>query len=243
MGISLATIVPDKRRRVGTGLDRGRRQSYYIHTFTDVYMRRTFAEAQLTKQALLDAGAVVFARVGFSRASLGVIGKEARLTRGAVYWHFHDKLDLFRQIVRRENERLDGLIESVLAVPASPFQKLARLLDSVIDNFYDNPGFRRFIEMTWYRLDADPFKQVMKRKTAFVQNFLGRMESLLAEAAKSGEIRGDTDVSLAAFHLSCLINGFYRLYHVAPQQARDKAKTKRLFRNHLDSLASDSRKE
>jgi len=201
-------------------------------------MKRTVEDAEKTKISILDAGTRVFSRVGFEKATLEAIGKEAGLTRGAIYWHFKGKKDLFERILQREGARLDKLIESVLAENTSPFLKLRMLLDAVIDNFYDNETFRQFIELTWYKLNADQFERVMNSKTAFVQNFLNLMERLLGESLEGGEIKEGTDIRLASFHLSCLINGFYRLYHVAPDWARDKSRIKDLFRSHLDALAA-----
>jgi TetR/AcrR family transcriptional regulator, acrAB operon repressor len=202
-------------------------------------MRKTFAEAQQTRRVLLDAGIRVFARAGYRRATLDAVGRDAGLTRGAIYWHFKNKRDLFERILERQDERLNRLVESVLAAPGSPLQKLSRLLEAVIDNFYDHAEFREFIELTWYKLEDEQFGRVMDSKSAFVQKFLALLARLLRESRKAGEIRADVDVRLAAFHLSCLINGFYRLYHVAPHWARDKARTQRLFRDHLRTLIPD----
>jgi TetR/AcrR family transcriptional regulator, acrAB operon repressor len=200
-------------------------------------MRKIFAEAEKTKTALLDAGIRVFARDGFERAALEAIGREANLTRGAIYWHFKNKHDLFAQIMRRENDRLDDLVASSLAGGGSSFAKLRRLLDAVIDNFYGQETFRRFIELTWYKLGPSQFAPVMDDKTAFVQNFLSLLKRLLSEARTAGDIPAATDVRLTAFHLSCLVNGLYRLYHVAPDWARNKTQAKKLFHGFLDSIA------
>lgn len=50
---------------------------------------------QLTRDALVDAAAAVFAEKGFQAASLDEIAQTAGFTRGAVYSNFDDKEDLF----------------------------------------------------------------------------------------------------------------------------------------------------
>jgi TetR/AcrR family transcriptional regulator, repressor of the mexAB-oprM multidrug resistance operon len=201
-------------------------------------MRRTKTDAEKTKVAILDAGTRIFARCGFERAALEAIGREARLTRGAIYWHFKNKRDLFAQILRREDDRLDRLVASALSADGSSFDKLRRLLDAVVDNFYGQETFRQFIELTWYKLGPSQFAPIMDGKKTFVQNFLALMQRLLGEALAARDIRPGTDVHLAALHLSCLINGLYRLYHVAPDWARDKKKAKSLFDDFLNSIAA-----
>ncbi len=58
-------------------------------------VRRTKEEAQETRDAILDAAAKVFVEKGVTKASLDAIAKEAGFTRGAVYWHFKNKLEVF----------------------------------------------------------------------------------------------------------------------------------------------------
>jgi TetR/AcrR family transcriptional regulator, acrAB operon repressor len=63
--------------------------------------RRTKEEAQETRQRIIDAAETVFHRQGVSRTSLTHIAEEAGVTRGAIYWHFKDKADLFDAMIQR----------------------------------------------------------------------------------------------------------------------------------------------
>src|SRR5690606_10590111 len=57
--------------------------------------RRTKAEAMETREQILDAAELVFHRKGVSCTSLNDIAAEAGVTRGAIYWHFKNKHDVF----------------------------------------------------------------------------------------------------------------------------------------------------
>jgi AcrR family transcriptional regulator len=61
---------------------------------------------QLTRDTLVDAAAVVFARRGFHGASLDEIAETAGFTRGAIYKNFADKEDLFLAVWERFNDRV-----------------------------------------------------------------------------------------------------------------------------------------
>ena len=63
--------------------------------------RRTKAEADETRTKLLDAAEQVFFEKGVARASLNEIAQRAGATRGAVYWHFKDKVDVFTSMLSR----------------------------------------------------------------------------------------------------------------------------------------------
>ena len=64
-------------------------------------VRRTKEDAVATRNSLLDAAEQVFYDKGVSRASLGDIAQAAGATRGAIYWHFKDKADLFNAMMDR----------------------------------------------------------------------------------------------------------------------------------------------
>ncbi|MBP8939472.1 MAG: TetR family transcriptional regulator [Agrobacterium sp.] len=58
-------------------------------------MRRTKAEAEETRQAILAAAERVFFKKGVANSSLDEVAVAAGVTRGAIYWHFSSKTDLF----------------------------------------------------------------------------------------------------------------------------------------------------
>jgi AcrR family transcriptional regulator len=48
-----------------------------------------------TRERILDAAARVFALKGYQAASLDEVARAAGMTKGAIYWHFRSKSDLF----------------------------------------------------------------------------------------------------------------------------------------------------
>jgi AcrR family transcriptional regulator len=77
-------------------------------------VRRSAADAERTRQAILAAARSSFAEHGFAAASTIAIARAAGVTRGAVYHHFAGKADLFREVfVEIEHE----LNETVVAAP------------------------------------------------------------------------------------------------------------------------------
>lgn len=75
--------------------------------------RRTQAEKREdTRDEILEAASRVFADKGFHAASLDAIAEEAGFSRGAVYYNFADKEELFLEILdRRCAERAQDLRE------------------------------------------------------------------------------------------------------------------------------------
>jgi len=61
--------------------------------------------AEKRRQQLIRAAAKVFAKKGYSGATTAEIARAARLTKGALYFHFKNKEDLFFAVVMDLNDR------------------------------------------------------------------------------------------------------------------------------------------
>lgn len=61
-------------------------------------MRKTKAEAARTRQALLDGALRCFDKQGIAGSTLDDIARSARVTKGALYWHFTGKGAILRAV-------------------------------------------------------------------------------------------------------------------------------------------------
>nr|ADO32809.1 truncated multiple transferable resistance repressor [Neisseria gonorrhoeae] len=68
-------------------------------------MRKTKTEALKTKEHLMLAALETFYRKGIARTSLNEIAQTAGVTRGALYWHFKNKEDLFDALFHLRRHR------------------------------------------------------------------------------------------------------------------------------------------
>lgn len=92
-------------------------------------MRRTKQEAQLTRQRIMESAFELFLENGFENTSLEQICREAGITRGAAYWHFNNKKDLYHKTVVSTLEFFDSVRQSIVADPKlSVKSKLVELL-------------------------------------------------------------------------------------------------------------------
>ena len=77
--------------------------------------RRTKEDAEKTRASLLDAAELLFLRQGVAATTLEEIAREAGLTRGAVYWHFDNKMDLFQAMIARVRMPIELMYEELFA--------------------------------------------------------------------------------------------------------------------------------
>lgn len=68
--------------------------------------RRTRAEAEETREKLLDSALELFYERGYAGTNLTSIAKQLGLTKGAVYWHFSSKTALLFALAERMEARI-----------------------------------------------------------------------------------------------------------------------------------------
>jgi AcrR family transcriptional regulator len=106
--------------------------------------RRSEAKAQSTdlgtsREQLLAAASRVFARSGYHGASMSEIAAEAGFSKGALYWSFASKEELFFALLDELDGHLRALIATSTATPVGEATKgeLSRGLSAVLENGRD----------------------------------------------------------------------------------------------------------
>ncbi|MCQ4162664.1 TetR family transcriptional regulator [Roseomonas sp. GC11] len=172
--------------------------------------RRTKQEADETRVTLLDAAEQVFLERGVARASLDEVARVAGCTRGAVHWHFRDKLGLFLALDERLLLLQDAVCCRLDICPDRPvLPAMAETLCAALEELENNPRRRRLLTIMLQRCEyvAEMAPALERRREAD-----GRMRARLAElftaAAARGELAACWRPERAALFLFALVNGF-----------------------------------
>ena len=106
----------------------------------------------MTRQHLLDAAAVVFARHGFHGATLDEVASTAGFTKGAVYSNFKNKDDLFVALLDDRITRQLALVSDVLeGAPDEAVEQFPRIRDLLgADMFWDDDFATLYLEFVLY---------------------------------------------------------------------------------------------
>jgi TetR/AcrR family transcriptional regulator, acrAB operon repressor len=67
-------------------------------------VRKTKEESDKTRLSILNTALTIFFEKGYARTTLDDIANACGITRGAIYWHFKDKTDLFLTLARQIDE-------------------------------------------------------------------------------------------------------------------------------------------
>jgi AcrR family transcriptional regulator len=74
------------------------------------------AQAERTRQQILETAQRLFAELGYDATSLQMIADEMGLTKAAVYYHFRAKGDILHEAMRPGIQRLGVLLDEVAAI-------------------------------------------------------------------------------------------------------------------------------
>ncbi|GAB4040088.1 MAG: efflux system transcriptional repressor NalD [Rubrivivax sp.] len=147
-------------------------------------VRRTKAEAEATRTAILDAAERLFQARGVSRTSLHDIAQAAGVTRGAVYWHFQDKGDLFNAMMERAKlplEEASARLETCDAI--APLARLRELLVGTLARIATDPQMRRVFEVATQKVEyTDELAGVRRRHRQAVQEHQATIARCLQRA-------------------------------------------------------------
>ena len=172
-------------------------------------VRRTKEQARATRSHILDTAELVFERHGVSGTSLNEIAKAAGLTRGAIYWHFQDKADLFNAMMERVTLPLEQT-DSGGAFKRGDLT-LAQLRNGFVDvlrKVVADPQLRRVFEIATHKVEyVGEMAAVRARHLALRDACLVDMERMLKRALRNGVLPRGVPARSAALGLLALFDG------------------------------------
>src|SRR5688572_27710034 len=117
-------------------------------------VRRSKEDALATRNALLDAAERVFHEQGVAGTSLNDIALAAGTTRGAIYWHFKDKADLFTAMMDRVTLPLqDALAHMRGCGDGDPLPALRSAIRLAFQKTVRDPATRRAFEVATHKVE------------------------------------------------------------------------------------------
>jgi TetR/AcrR family acrAB operon transcriptional repressor len=116
--------------------------------------RRTKEEALATRNRLLDAAELLFQAQGVSQTSLQQIAQQAGATRGAIYWHFKDKADLFNAMMERVILPLEAAPRAASAAGSDdPLVEIEEGMVHALTLMTTDPQVRRVFDVATHKVE------------------------------------------------------------------------------------------
>ena len=95
------------------------------------------AQAERTRQQILETAQRLFVDLGYDATSLQMIADEMGLTKAAVYYHFRAKIDILHEAMRPGIERLRVLLDEAAAIRGRR-ARIEHLVNGFVDFLIQN---------------------------------------------------------------------------------------------------------
>jgi TetR/AcrR family acrAB operon transcriptional repressor len=157
-----------------------------------------------TREALLSKCLHLFAQRGFASTSVDDIARAAGVTKGAIYWHFASKDEIFHAILRRIRARWQEIVHGPVSTLRDPTAQLARLFDGYAELFRESPDTCLFLQQVVLDRQHKRFGAEVAQVFGSTARFIAR---ILNEGKALGVVAPEVDAITTAHLILALLAG------------------------------------
>ena len=170
--------------------------------------RKTKEEAEKTRILILETALDVFYERGYSRSTLVDIAKQIDMTKGAIYWHFKSKVDLFLGLGTYMEEKLEVSLADLFTHPEG-IDDIRHLPVCLVKLVAEDAQLNKYYSLIYYRMEWQD--ELLPVKDFFIkqdEEFKQYAELLFQKAQERGDIKRTLPVAPMAITWLALIDGF-----------------------------------
>lgn len=202
-------------------------------------LRRTKEEALETRGSILDAAERVFLDRGVSRTTLDQIARAACVTRGAVYWHFQNKSDLFNAVVARARMPAEATFYRVVET-ADALDDLERVCANSLVEVHRDERLRRVYAVLLLKCEyTEDMGSLIRRERAAKERATISLTHFFSRLQKSGRMTAAREPRALALALYAYMLGLYTDYLRSPELYRMPDDAAILTRYFFDPLKAN----
>ncbi len=182
-------------------------------------VRRTKQAAEQTRTLILDTAEAVFSQRGVSRTTLTDIASAAGVTRGAIYWHFQNKADLFHAMIERVTTPMELMVsQSGDAQLADPLGYIRTCALACLQHTAMDPQAQRVFEIMLHKCETvDEMAIVRDRHIQSRDMCLLQIEQGFTHAVRKHLLPKRVNPRRAAVGLHALIDGLISNWVLDPR--------------------------
>lgn len=181
--------------------------------------RKTKQQALETRQHILDVALRLFSQQGVSATSLAEIANAAGVTRGAIYWHFKNKSDLFSEIWELSESNIGELeIEYQAKFPDDPLSVLREILVHILEATVTEERRRLLMEIIFHKCEfVGEMVVVQQAQRSLCLESYDRIEQTLKHCINAKMLPENLLTRRAAILMRSFISGLMENWLFAPQ--------------------------
>ena len=200
--------------------------------------RSTKLEALETRNRIIDAAERIFHAHGVSRSSLEDVAQAAQVTRGAIYWHFKNKSDLFEAMLERVKLPMEAMVEAGGdEQQTDPLGQLRSALVFVLQEIALNPQSRMVFEIIFLKCElVEATDPLWVRRQESARRAHENFQKIMRNAVAREQLPVDLDVPLACTALRAMMGGLISNWVFMPAQFDLAKEAGRLVDGCLDMV-------
>jgi TetR/AcrR family acrAB operon transcriptional repressor len=162
--------------------------------------RKTRQEAAATRETLLDAAERVFRTKGVAHSTLADVAEAAGLTRGAIYWHFRDKAELFEAMCERAAMPMEAMVGGAAGGRCpDPLGALRAMAVLCLTRLAVDARTQAVFDVIFHKCEfTDEMAVVAQRQLTADEGCRRQVIELLEQAVARRQLPPDTDTALSA---------------------------------------------
>jgi TetR/AcrR family acrAB operon transcriptional repressor len=200
--------------------------------------RKTKEDAELTRQRIIDAARKVFLTRGVSRSTLEHIAAEAEVTRGAVYWHFKNKTDIFYALRDRAFLPLIDRMYDTLATQTDdidPLTQIENSLGDTINELNENIEMRQIYEIMMIKCEyVDEFATVLQQILNNCSDITEKIQSAYERAQVQQLLSSTQSPRALALDTHLFFSGLLHMWVKDADGSRFRHQAKQLIQSHIN---------
>ena len=203
-------------------------------------VRKTKEVAELTRQRIIDAARTVFLTRGVSRTTLEHIAAEAQVTRGAVYWHFKNKTDIFYAIRDRVFLPLIDRMDDTLATASQvddidALTQIENSLCDTINELNENIEMRQIYEIMMIKCEyVNEFASVLQQILNNCSNITEKIQSAYERAQVQQLLSTSQSPRALALDTHLFFSGLLHMWVKDADGSRFRYQAKQLIQSHIN---------
>ncbi len=203
-------------------------------------VKRTREEAQATRESLLVAALQVFRERGVAHTRLVDVAERAGVTRGAIYWHFRDKAELFQAVCERGTLPVEALLaEASQNAQHDPLATVRQLALMALTQLAQHADTQAMFDVIFHKCEfTAELAPVVAKNDADRDACLSQVQQLFDQAVASGQLPPATDTLLATHGLHAYMVGLMHEWVLSPQSYDLAACAGPLLDTYLSGLAT-----
>ncbi|WDD94236.1 TetR family transcriptional regulator [Burkholderia sp. FERM BP-3421] len=170
--------------------------------------RKTREESLNTKNRILDAAELVLLEKGVAQTAMADLAESAGMSRGAVYGHYKNKIEVCLAVCDRAFSRAAEDFELGDEQPTLGMLRRAAL--HYLRQCSEPGSLQRVVEILYMKCErCEENAPLMRRRTLYELQTLRIAKALLRRMVAAGELDAGLDIHLAGVYLLSLIEGIF----------------------------------